>query len=65
MSAISDPIKMVELFLGRCASDRVTTRISVLTSAYTKKCIGREHMGTYVDEFESLFSQLERMGHGV
>ncbi len=65
MNEVSEPMKMLKLLDNRYASSRAATRISVLTSVYAKRWNGKEHMGKFVDEFESLFSQLERMGEDV
>ncbi len=53
---------MLEQLDLRYASNRATTRISVLTAVYSKRYGPKENMSKYVDEFESLFAQLERMG---
>ena len=59
---ITDPMKMLELLDKRYASTRTATRICVLTSVYSKRFEAKDNMPRYIDEFESLFSQLERMG---
>ena len=48
---------------NRFASSRTASRISVLTTMYTKRYNGKENMPKYIDHFESLFAQLERMGN--
>lgn len=53
---------MLEMLDNRFASNRTATRISVLTAMYTKRFNYKQHLPTYIDEFESLFAQLERMG---
>lgn len=62
-SSLDDPITMIELLDARYASDRAVSRISVLTSLYSKKYNSRENMAKYIDEFEVLFNQLEKMGN--
>eukprot|EP00171_Calliarthron_tuberculosum_P022539 IDg22539t1 len=44
---------------------RSATRISIMTSIYSKKYQGRQDMARYIDEFETLFGQLERMGSEI
>eukprot|EP00171_Calliarthron_tuberculosum_P019463 IDg19463t1 len=57
-----NPILMLELLDKRYASTRAANRISVLTSMYGKKYQNTMSMPKFVDEFETLFAQLERMG---
>lgn len=59
---ISDPLSMLSLLDKRYAPRRAASRISVLTSVYGKRYSGKENMSKYIDEYESLFAQLERMG---
>ena len=59
---VSEPMDMLATLDARYASTRATTRISVLTALYTKRYTGKSEMARYVDQFESLFSQLELMG---
>lgn len=61
-SQITEPMKMLGLLDKRYASTRTATRISVLTSVYKKSFGQKDSMPRYIDEFESLFAQLERMG---
>jgi len=61
-SQVSEPLKMLELLDLRYASTRAATRISILTSVYSKTFGVKDNMPKYIDDFESLFSQLERMG---
>lgn len=62
-SKAGNPILMLELLDMRYASTRAASRISVLTSVYSKKYQHTMNMPKYVDEFETLFAQLERMGN--
>lgn len=59
---LDDPMGLLTLLDARYASCRTTSRVSLLTSLYTKRFNGKDHMSKYIDEFESLFGQLERMG---
>lgn len=62
-SRIGDPLNMLKMLDNRCASSRTATRISVLTTMYTKRFDhNNDSMANYVDVFEALFSQLEKMG---
>lgn len=62
-SKIGQPLQMLEMLDNRFASSRTATRISVLTTMYTKRFNSRkDNMGKFIDEFETLFAQLERMG---
>eukprot|EP00171_Calliarthron_tuberculosum_P004578 IDg4578t1 len=61
-SQISNPMSMMELLDQRYASTRSTSRISTLTTLYSIKYQKHQDMSKYVDEFEGLFAQLERMG---
>ena len=56
-----DPKKMLKMLDERYAPNRATSRIAVQTQLYRKVYDGG-CMATFVDEFKSLFSQLERMG---
>lgn len=49
-----DPKEVIEMLDKRYASSRSTTRISVLTSLYSKRYVSQENMSKYIDEFESL-----------
>lgn len=60
---IGNPLEMLEMLNNGFALNRTATRISVLTSMYIKRFnCKRDDIATFVDEFESLFAQLERMG---
>ena len=61
-SALDNPMEMLNLLDARYASTRAASRVSILTTLYTKKYTGKYNMEKYVDEFEVLFNQLERMG---
>jgi gag-polypeptide of LTR copia-type len=52
---------MLALLDDRSASSRAASRIAVQTQLYRKTYDGGD-MATFIDEFGSLFSQLERMG---
>lgn len=53
---------MLEL-LDKCyASNRASSRISTLTTMFSKRYQQGQDMARYVDDFESLFAQLEKMG---
>lgn len=63
-SKIGQPLKMLEMPDDRFASSRTATRISVLTTMYTKRSnLRTDNMGKFIDEFETLFAQLKHMGH--
>eukprot|EP00171_Calliarthron_tuberculosum_P000561 IDg561t1 len=62
ISKIDDPMGMLKLLDSRYASTRAATRISVLTSLYTRKYTSKQDMPKYINEFEALFSQLEKIG---
>lgn len=62
---VSEPLEMLSLLDKRYASQRASSRISVLTSLYAKRYQDNQDMGRYIDEFESLFSQLDKMGSNV
>eukprot|EP00171_Calliarthron_tuberculosum_P004953 IDg4953t1 len=61
-SEISDLLKMLKLIDSIFASNRSAARISVPTTIYSKRHNGTDNMAKFVDEFESLFAQLKRMG---
>jgi len=61
MEAEDDPARMMKLLDARYASSRTVSRISVQTQLFRMNYSG-QNMSTYVDQFTSLFSQLERMG---
>jgi hypothetical protein len=56
-----DPDRMLALLDDRYASSRAASRIAVQTQLYRKTYNGGD-MATFIDEFGTLFSQLERMG---
>ncbi len=60
-SAVGDPMEMLNLLDKRYASKRTTSRISLLTSIYSKRYSGKS-MSKYIDELSQLFAQLETMG---
>lgn len=59
---IGEPLQMLDLLDKRFASNRTATRISVLTAMFSKRFCAKDDMPKYIDEFETLFAQLERMG---
>lgn len=61
MDVDDNPAKMLILLDGRYASNRTVSRIAVQTQLFRMTYNG-QNMSTYVDQFTSLFSQLERMG---
>ena len=61
MDVDDDPSKMLNLLDARYASNRTVSRIAVQTQLFRMSYTG-QNMATYVDQFTSLFSQLERMG---
>ena len=62
MSDVDEPLEMLASLDSRYASNRATTRIALLTSLYAKRYRNHENMAKYIDEFESLFAQIEKMG---
>ena len=44
VSEIDNPMKTLNLLGGRYASTRASTAVSVLTTVYSKKWNGKEHM---------------------
>jgi len=61
MEADDDPSKMLRLLDARYASSRTVSRIAVQTQLFRMSYKG-QNMSSYIDQFTSLFSQLERMG---
>ena len=59
---IDDPMEMLDALDERFASKRAGNRISVLTTLFTKRYKNGQDMPKFIDEFESLFDQLEKMG---
>ncbi len=64
ISKRNDPMAMLELLDKRYASSRASSRISTLTSVFSKKYTDSQSMGKYINEFEDLFAKLEMMGAG-
>ena len=56
-----DPARMMQLLDARYASNRTVSRIAVQTQLFRMSYTG-QNMSTYIDQYTSLFSQLERMG---
>ena len=61
-SKVNEPLEMLSLLDKRYASSRASSRISVLTCAFSKRYQPGQDMAKYVDEFETIFAQLEIMG---
>lgn len=61
-STVDDPLGMLSLLDRRYASNRASSRISLLTSLFSKKYQRGQDMAKYVDDFELMFGQLEKMG---
>ena len=61
MDVDDDPGKMLDLLDARYASNRTVSRIAVQTQLFRMSYSGQD-MASYVDQYTSLFSQLERMG---
>ena len=61
MDVDDDPSRMLSLLDARCASNRTVSRIAVQTQLFRMSYKGQD-MSSYVDQYTSLFSQLERMG---
>ena len=59
-----DPARMLELLDARYASNRTVSRIAVQTQLFRMRYTGQD-MSKYIDEYASLFSQLEFMGKDV
>jgi len=56
-----DPARMLALLDARYASNRTVSRIAVQTQLF-RMSYTEQNMSTYVDQYASLFAQLERMG---
>ena len=56
-----DPARMMQLLDARYASNRTVSRIAIQTQLYGMSYSG-QNMSTYIDQYTSLFSQLEPMG---
>ena len=65
ISADGKPRMMLKLLDERFASCRATNRMALLETLYHKKYDDTQNMPTFVDEFTSLFAQLESMGEDV
>ena len=59
-----DPARMMQLLDARYASNRTVSRIAVQTQLFRMSYTDQD-MSTYIDQYTSLFSQLERMGKDV
>jgi hypothetical protein len=59
--ADGDPTKMLSLLGAHYASSRAVSRIAVQTALH-RKAYNNDDMSVCMDEFASLFAQLERMG---
>ena len=61
LEADDDPERMLKLLDARYASNRTVSRIAVQTQLF-RMTYTNQNMSAYVDQYTSLFSQLERMG---
>ena len=61
LEADDDPERMLKLLDARYASNRTVSRIAVQTQLF-RMSYTNQNMSVYVDQYTSLFSQLERMG---
>lgn len=61
IEAEDDPAKMIKLLDARYASNRTVSRIAIQTQLFRMSYNG-QNMASYIDQYSSLFSQLERMG---
>lgn len=61
MEVDDDPQRMLQLLDARYASNRTVSRIAVQTQLFRMKYTNQD-MSSYVDQYTTLFSQLERMG---
>ena len=61
VEAEDDPAKMIKLLDARYASNRTVSRIAVQTQLF-RMSYSNQNMLAYIDQYASLFSQLERMG---
>lgn len=59
---VDDPKQMLAQLDKRYASTRAASQISALTAVYSKRYNGKYNMAKYIDEYETLFAQLEKMG---
>ena len=62
--ADGDPARMLRLLDARYASDRTVSRIAVQTQLYRMRYTGQD-MSRYIDDYATLFGQLEFMGKDV
>lgn len=62
-SKIGEPLEMLKMLDNLFASSHTATRISALTTMYTKRFNPKkDNMGKFIDEFETLLAPLDRMG---
>jgi len=61
MEIDDDPARMLKLLDARYASNRTVSRIAVQTQLF-RMSYHSQDMSTYIDQYTTLFSQLERMG---
>ena len=64
IEAEDDPAKMLRLLDARYASNRTVSRIAVQTQLF-RMSYNDQDMASYIDQFFSLFSKLQRMGKGA
>lgn len=61
IDADDDPAQMLKVLDSRYASNRTVSRIAVQTQLFRMSYNGQD-MSTFIDQYTTLFSQLERMG---
>ena len=64
-SKVDDRIEVLEALDKRYASHRACNRIPVLTSLLMKKYQNGQDISKFIDEFESLFDQFDKMVEGA
>ena len=62
--ADDDPARMLQLLDARYASNRTVSRIAVQTQLFRMRYTGQD-MSRYIDEYTTLFNQLEFMGKDI
>lgn len=61
LEADEDPARMMKLLDARYACSRTVSRIAVQTQLFRMSYTG-QNMSAYIDQYSSLFNQLEQMG---
>lgn len=62
MDAGDSPLSTIELLGARFASTSTSSLFAVISTLLGKRHNGKEDMAQYIDEFQQLFTQLDRMG---